>query len=254
MDGLVENLGLPGGRLASTPSRPELPADRRGRSVRASIIITCYNREKWIARAIRSAVSQRFPPDAYEVIVVDDGSSDHSRDIIMDMSNEVVPVFHEKNLGLPAARNTGIRKARGRFILHLDSDDYLHESTLYVLDLHLALNPEWGAVACDYVEVDSRERHIRRGNAETEPIACGILFRKEALIDIGLYDEEMMLLEDMELRHRFVSRHAIGYCHVPFYRYVRHNGNMTRNKKNVAYYSRCLREKIANGTTEKQDK
>jgi len=220
--------------------------------MRASIIITCYNSEKWIARAIRSAISQRFPLDAYEVIVVDDGSTDHSRDIIMDMSNEVVPVFHEKNMGLPAARNSGIRKARGRFILHLDSDDYLHEGALYVLDLHLALNPEWGAVACDYMEVDNKERHIRRGDAEVEPIACGILFRKETLIDIGLYDEEMMLLEDMELRYRFELKHKIGFCHVPFYRYVRHNKNMTNNKKNVAHYSKFLREKIANGANEKQ--
>jgi glycosyltransferase involved in cell wall biosynthesis len=177
------------------------------------------------------------------VIVVDDGSTDHSREIISDYGEEVIPIFHEKNLGLPAARNSGIRKAHGRFILHLDSDDYLHESALYVLDLHLALNPDWGAVACDYAEVDDQERHIRRGHAESEPIACGILFRKETLIDIGLYDEDMRMLEEIELRHRFESKYTIGHCPLPLYRYVRHDENMTNDKKAVALYSKILRKK-----------
>jgi glycosyltransferase involved in cell wall biosynthesis len=219
--------------------------------MRASIIITCYNRENRIARAMRSALSQHFPRDQFEVIVVDDASTDHSREIIMDLHEEVLPIFHEKNMGLPAARNSGIRKAHGRFVLHLDSDDYLHESTLYVMELYLSLNPEFGAVACDYIEVDDQERHLRRVSAESEPIACGMLFRKENLIVIGLYDEEMRMLEDLELRHRFEEKYKIGYCHLPFYRYVRHDGNLTNNKDMIAHYSNILQDKLTPSKTEK---
>lgn len=91
--------------------------------MKVSIIVTCFNRQHFIGRAIRSAISQRFPREEYEVIVVDDGSSDHSKAIIEDFNGDVITIFHKSNKGLPAARNSGIRKARGRFVVHLDSDD-----------------------------------------------------------------------------------------------------------------------------------
>lgn len=211
--------------------------------MKVSIVITCFNREKRIARAIRSAISQRFSRESMEVIVVDDGSTDASQAIIADFGEDVVPILCDENQGLPAARNAGIRKARGRFVIHLDSDDYMHEETISVLYLHLAYNPEWGAVACDYLLVDDQERHLRRAYADEEPIACGILFRKEALVDIGLYDREMRLLEDRELRHRFEKRYTIGFCRVPLYRYVRHDGNLTNNVDAVNHYEQVLSEK-----------
>jgi len=208
--------------------------------MQVSIIITCYNREKFINRAIRSALAQNFTRDNFEVIVVDDGSTDNSPKIIRDYGNEIIPIFFRKNRGLPAARNMGIRRARGRFIVHLDSDDYLHDDLLQVEYLHLALNPEWGAVACDYIEVDSEEAHIKRHEAKTEPIACGIMFRKENLIEIGLYDERMRLCEDEELRQRYEARFFIGYVHLPLYRYTKHDGNITNDVNAVNKYRKRL--------------
>ncbi len=214
--------------------------------MKVSIIITCYNREKWIGRAIRSAISQRFMKGDYEVIVVDDGSTDNSRKIINDFGDEIITIFHEKNRGLPTARNTGIRKSRGRFVVHLDSDDYLDDDAAYMLNRHLAYNPELGAVACDYYIVDDLEQHIRRCYADKDPIACGILFRKELLIDIGLYDETMLLCEDEELRERFDAKNEIGFCHVPLYRYTRHDDNLTNNIEEVEKYKTRL--KTRNGS------
>jgi glycosyltransferase involved in cell wall biosynthesis len=209
--------------------------------MKVSIIITCYNREKFIARAIRSAVFQKFPKDQFEVIVVDDGSSDNSRKIIEDFGDEITTIFHEKNMGLPAARNNGIRKAKGRFVVHLDSDDYIHEDLIHVENLHLALNADWGAVACDYVEVDEHESHIGRKKAEAHPIACGIMFRKESLIDIGLYDETMLMCEDEEIRQRFEQKYLIGYVHLPLYRYTRHGDNMTNDQSALDAYRKKIK-------------
>lgn len=211
--------------------------------MKVSIVITCYNRERFIARAIRSAISQRFPADAFEVIVVDDGSTDNSRKIIKDFEDEIIPIFHKKNQGLPAARNTGIRKAKGRFIVHLDSDDYIHEDLIFVEDMHLAYNSDWGAVACDYVEVDENESHIGRKAAEESPIACGLMFRKENLIRIGLYNEEMLLCEDEELRQRYEAKYKIGYVHLPLYRYTKHDQNLTNNVELHNQFRRKLKSK-----------
>ncbi|MFH2104100.1 MAG: glycosyltransferase family A protein [Chloroflexota bacterium] len=212
--------------------------------MQVSVVITCYNRERFISRAIRSAISQRFPRENYEVIVVDDGSTDNSPKIIKDFGDEVIPIFFRKNRGLPAARNTGIQKARGRFVVHLDSDDYFHDELLHVEYLHLAMNPDWGAVACDYFDVDVNESHIVRHDAQKEPIACGIMFRKENLIEIGLYDERMRLCEDEELRRRYQERYTTGYVHLPLYRYTKHADNMTNDIVAVTHYRKKL-----NGTT-----
>jgi glycosyltransferase involved in cell wall biosynthesis len=215
--------------------------------MQVSVVITCYNRERFISRAIRSAVSQRFPRDNYEVIVVDDGSTDNSKKIILDFGADVISIFHKRNRGLPAARNQGIRKARGRFVVHLDSDDYFHDELLHIEYMHLALNPDWGAVACDYLEIDGNEVHIRRGYAEKEPIACGIMFRKENLIDIGLYDERMLLCEDEELRRRYEAKYKVGYVHLPLYRYTKHENNVTNDKAAMARYRKKLERETCRG-------
>jgi len=213
--------------------------------MKVSIIITCYNRERFVSRSIRSAISQRFPRADFEVIVVDDGSSDHSPSIIKDFGDEIVPIFHPRNLGLPSARNTGIRRAQGRFVVYLDSDDYLHEELVYHEYLHLSMNPEWGAAACDYFLVDSNERHTERKSAQLEPIACGIMFRRDNLIEIGLYDEEMRVCEDEELRQRYSRKFRIGQVQLPLYRYTKHEANLTNNRARVAAYRRKLRLKAA---------
>jgi glycosyltransferase involved in cell wall biosynthesis len=210
-----------------------------------SVIVTCYNRERYVSRAIRSAISQRFPRHDFEVIVVDDHSTDHSRDIIRDFGDEVIPIFLKRNLGMAAARNTGIRRARGRCVIHLDSDDYMHDEMLAVTYMHLMMNPDWHAAACDYYLVDTNERHLERHSALVSPIACGILFRKDVLVDIGLYDPRMRLAEDEELRLRFEKHHKIGYIALPLYRYTKHDGNMSSNAKQLEHYRRKMARKHA---------
>ena len=215
-----------------------------------SIIITCYNRELYVSRAIRSAVSQRFPRQDFEVIVVDDGSKDHSREIIKDFGDDVHAIFHGKNQGLSFARNTGIRKAKGRFVLHLDSDDYMHDDLLYISYLHLTMNPDWGAAACDYFLVDRSERHLERRSAARDPIACGILFRKDTLLSIGLYDPKMRVCEDEELRIRYAQKYKVGNVALPLYRYTKHETNLTSDLEAMKTARRRIAKKHAgiNGT------
>lgn len=97
----------------------------------ASIIITNYNYEKYVARAIRSALAQNCSKEDYEVIVVDDGSTDNSRAVIESFGKVIKPVFLEHNKGLAFARNHAIRMAQGRYVANLDSDDYIHNDFLH---------------------------------------------------------------------------------------------------------------------------
>jgi len=208
-----------------------------------SIIIPALNQEKFIGRSIRSALSQNFGKDNFEVIVVDDGSTDRTSYALQVFGDAIQVLHNEKNLGLPAALNRGIRAARGRFIVRLDADDFVHEQYINLLYWHLMLNQTLPAVACDYILVDEDGVYITHKNCETEPIGCGIMFRIEHLIDLGLYDESFRLNEDQDLRIRFLKKFSIYRVPLPLYRYRRHGANMTNDQSSMEQYDRRLREK-----------
>ena len=81
--------------------------------IKISIIIPIYNRDEFIGRCIRSILSQSIDRKNYEIIIIDDGSTDYSSKIYNVFADEVIIIKHKKNLGLPTALNTGIKKARG---------------------------------------------------------------------------------------------------------------------------------------------
>lgn len=94
-----------------------------------SVIITVYNKERHVGQAIESVLRQTYRD--FELIVIDDGSSDGSGDIIRSFSDERMRYVHQKNSGLPAAaRNRGMDMALGRYIALLDGDDHWHEDKL----------------------------------------------------------------------------------------------------------------------------
>lgn len=194
-----------------------------------SIIVAAFNAEKHIERAIRSCINQSFPDDNYEILVIDDGSLDATPRICADYSNHIVYHRIEENSGLPTAINVGIRLARSRYVIRVDADDYVHEDFIKVLHLFMSMNPHIQAVACDYLVIDQYERVTERFNCDKQPIGCGIMFRKERLVEIGLYDETFSMAEEVDLRMRFESNWAIFRVELPLYRYMRHGENMTED-------------------------
>ncbi len=128
---------------------------------RFSVVIPAYNREAIVGRAIQSALDQSFAP--FEILVVDDGSSDRTAEVVESYGDRVTLIRRE-NGGAPAARNSGIFAATGEWIAFLDSDDYWTADHLkrmavaiegteghaeyYFADIHMAENegglPQWG--------------------------------------------------------------------------------------------------------------
>ena len=197
-----------------------------------SIIITCYNREKFISKCIRSALSQRIVDRSkFEVIVVDDGSNDQSMKLINEFDSMIKILKNKKNLGLSISRNKGIKISKGKYILMLDSDDYISDFFLHFTGFFLDLNQNWDAAATDYYKVHSNNRLIKRYDCSKKPIACGILYRKKSLIKNGLYNRRLKINEDIELRKRFEKKFYTGRVELPLYRYTMHSNNLT--KKNL---------------------
>ncbi|MBP9192849.1 MAG: glycosyltransferase family 2 protein, partial [Ignavibacteria bacterium] len=130
--------------------------------MQVSVIITCHNYARYLSRAIRSAINQSLDKKDYEIIVVDDGSTDETRKVMKTYSGKIKPLILKENVGLAAARNEGIKSALGRFVVNLDADDYMDENLLHIEMTFLNFNPAWDAVSCDYFLVDENEKHIGR--------------------------------------------------------------------------------------------
>ena len=102
-----------------------------------SIIVPVYNTEKYLKRCLDSIKSQSFKD--YEVIIVNDGSTDNSSDIISKYSYKVI---NQENQGLSMARNNGVKDASGEYLIFLDSDDYIEKDLLKEINKSLSNNPD----------------------------------------------------------------------------------------------------------------
>lgn len=208
-----------------------------------SLIITTYNYAHYLERAIRSAMEQSLDRRKFEIIVVDDASTDHTREVLDNYTDDVRAFRMENNLGLAGARNFGIKKAKGQFVLFLDADDYIHRDLLYVQKLFLEENNSIDAVSTDYWLVDEKGAHIRHVDALNQPIACGIMFRKDYLYQIGLYDEAFRAREEEDLRIRWSGKYNIHNLPIPLYRYRMHDANLTKDEETMRMYSQLLNTK-----------
>ncbi|MEO8761158.1 MAG: glycosyltransferase family A protein [Bacteroidia bacterium] len=208
-----------------------------------SVIITTYNYEKYIERAIRSCLDQSLSKKQYEVIVVNDCSTDSTTQILENYKDDVRIFNLEKNTGLSAARNFGIKKALGQFVVFLDADDYIQRDMLLMQNLFLCENNLLDAVSVDYYLVNERGTHLTHENSEEKPIACGVMFRKDLLHDIGLYDETFRAREEEDLRIRFLKKHKIYNIILPLYRYRMHDNNLTKNEKEMNKFAKILKNK-----------
>jgi glycosyltransferase involved in cell wall biosynthesis len=208
-----------------------------------SLIITTYNYAQYVERAIRSAMDQSLTHEQFEIIVVNDCSTDGTKEILENFQQNARIFNLSENLGLSGARNFGIRKAKGQFIVFLDADDYLHKETLRLQKLFLEENNALDAVSVDYYLVDNRGKHIEHVNASEKPIACGVMFRKDFLYNIGLYDEDFRAREEEDLRIRWTSKYNIYNIILPLYRYRMHDNNLTKNTEMMDMHKKLLVQK-----------
>lgn len=215
-----------------------------------SVIVAAYNAEKFIGRCLRSLLHQTLSHDFYEIIVVNDGSNDRTSYALELFHDAVVTIHNEHNIGLPASINRGLMAARAPFVIRVDSDDYVNLNFLNFLYLFLDQNPNIDAVACDYWLVNDSEEWLERVDCSKRPIACGILFRKEQLFEIGMYDENFLCHEDQDLRIRFEKKYKIKRLELPLYRYRRHENNLTNNLDSMERHRQDLVRKHGADFTE----
>lgn len=216
---------------------------------RTSVIIPLYNNMWYVENAINSALDQVLDADSdIEIIVVDDCSKDNSLNVINELFQHVPNVKilkNDVNSGISFTRNKGIMAARGRYLYFLDSDDYIHINTINTLTNILeALDHSYVGVKTDYCYVDDNDTRSPQVCSFENPIACGILFRKSMLVNIGMFNENLNAFEEKELFQRIhASNKKIAHVPAPFYRYRMHNSNYTKSIDVPEEYNRYIKLK-----------
>ncbi len=218
--------------------------------IEISVLIAAYNQEKYIGRCLRSLFNQSIDFNKFEINLVDDGSTDrtlYGAELFCDPKESQINIIkNEKNLGLPASINKAINISKGKYVVRIDADDWVSRDFLKLLHAFHINNGYMDAVACDYNLVDNNEKVIERKNCFSDPIACGIMFKKKHLMEIGLYDENFHCHEERDLRIRFEKKFKIYRLELPLYRYRKHDKNMTNNKKFIEEYNNKLIDKYGN--------
>jgi len=195
-----------------------------------SIIITSYNYDKYIVRAIDSAINQSFDSDKYEILVIDDCSSDRTADLAMNFGNKLTLVQNDTNIGLAASCNRAILLANGKYIIRLDADDYVHRDFLKIHHAFVSGNEYMDATSSDYLDVDSDENVLRRKCGATWPIACNTMYLLSDIISVGGYNEKLPR-EDFDFTYRFLraGKHIYNIP-VPLYFHTKHVESRSVNK------------------------
>ena len=188
-----------------------------------SVIIPVYNREGFIARAIESVLAQTFQD--FELIVVDDGSTDQSAAIA---SRYPITLIRQPNRGVSSARNAGIQASHGKIVAFLDSDDLWKPKKLEAHHRFFQENPDFKIHQTDEIWIrkgkflNKKKIHQKKEGfifydslhlCLISPSAVAI--KKELFDEVGLFDESFEVCEDYELWLRITKRYPVGFTPEP---------------------------------------
>jgi glycosyltransferase involved in cell wall biosynthesis len=197
--------------------------DGTGEISKVSVIIPNFNNSNYIAKAVQSVIDQTYSP--YEIVVVDDGSTDDSREVIGSFGNQVRYIWQE-NQGLGGARNTGIFAAGGDFVGLLDADDQWQPDYLERMVALMNQHPEAAVYYCQAQGMDSDGHHLPQffGGPPIPAdqmyptllranflIPSTILMRRSIVLNAGLFDQQLRSCEDWDLWLRILPEiHFVG--------------------------------------------
>lgn len=237
-------------------------SDRKEMQYKITAVIPVYNREKTIKRCIDSVLSQTYP--IFEIIVVDDGSSDATIDIIEGTYGEKVVLLKQRHKGAQAARNFGIKEAKGEYIAFLDSDDeWLPAKTeMQIQELQKNKNVLVGGdvytqtdwirnVPLVYQETGNEKLRVGARKLQRMKVKTGCAYKmlldksifnfntmltsKANLMKIGLLDENVPAFQEWDTAIRLSKENEIAYINKPLVVYHLHDGEtISKNvKRNI---------------------
>ena len=191
-----------------------------------SVVVATYNQARYLRQALDSLRLQILPPDEFEVIVINDGSTDKTSEILQDYRGWI-HLRERENRGLIASCNEGLAVARGHYFARLDSDDFVAANWLRCLAEAVELNPKACCAYPDRYEGEEETWHYVKAQSDNlySLEACGTLFRTDVVRQVGAFRPFYWEEYDLYLR----LRHQGEFVHVPqpLYMYRKHAASMT---------------------------
>lgn len=217
-------------------------------SPKVSVIIPTYNRASMVVECIESILAQTYTD--YEVIVVDDGSTDNTEQALKPYSGKINYIKQQYNQGLAAARNRGIKEARGEHITFLDNDDIWLPDKLERQMRFLAENPRYDLICGNGVTFGNRKdegkpvisrkrvRVIKREGLtlrNTYIKGCiyfqTIVIKKSIMEDLGCLDASLPMADDWDFCLRFLLKYKAFFIDEVFFKRRKHSGNFSSNSE-----------------------
>jgi len=193
-----------------------------------SVIIPLYNKERYIEATLKSVLDQTYTD--FEIIIVDDGSTDKSFEVISQIIDSRVTFIKQENQGASQARNLGIEKATGKYIALLDADDYWHNNHLLELKKLIESFPNAG-LFCNNYEINYNTKFIKPAHFNFKfNTACiivkdyfksstinsvawtsSVAFLKSDFDKIGRFNKSLRTGQDIDLWIRFALKYDIAF-------------------------------------------
>jgi glycosyltransferase involved in cell wall biosynthesis len=208
-----------------------------------SIVIPVFNKEKFVAKTVESVLNQTFSD--YEIIVINDGSTDASENIIQQFNDNRIRYFSKKNEGVAVARNYGIEKASADFICFLDADDYWFPRFLETMNQYIQKLPEQKVFACA-IEIETKKKSFaatysidkksdyeivdffQASQKECVLWASSVCIHKSVFDKVGNFDTNIKKGEDTELWIRIGLRFPILFVNKIMAKYVYDHQSISR--------------------------
>ncbi|MBI3511275.1 MAG: glycosyltransferase [Bacteroidetes bacterium] len=233
-----------------------------------SVVIPLYNSAAFIGETIRSVLQQHF--SELELIVVDDGSTDDSANVVKKINDSRLKYFHQKNKGVSAARNYGIKNASGKFIALLDADDVMLPENISRKVKTLETHPEADFAFSD-VRIISNDKNenemILHGKnkdllnelllweSDVIPNSCSNLVFRKNISDKGIqFDETLSTAADQDFSIQLAAKYEGIHLPEVLSLYRKHAGGMSRNisvmeKDHIAVYNKTRMENLFTSTS-----
>lgn len=228
-----------------------------------SVIIHTYNNEKFIAETIDSVLKQTYKD--YEIIVVDDGSKDGTRDALLPYMQKI-RYHYKENGGIASAKNAGINLSNAEFIAFLDHDDLWVPDKLKIQMEYFDVHPQVGLVYAKYTSFrDDKELRTKPEKGYSGWIFKNLLsksivqtstvvVKRECLNAVGPYDESFKLADEYDMFLRVAKRFQCGFVDKVLTKYRVHDMNASKNdllfdKENLRVF-----KKVYNGYTDLDEK
>lgn len=217
-----------------------------------SIVVPMYNSQKYIATCLDSILNSDLPKNKYEIIVVDDGSTDSGSEIVKGYMefNRHITIISQENRGLSSARNTGLINSKGRYVWFVDSDDIVAEKLNHMLELidmlknvdiisslmkhqveeNIWIDSEIRRTASFRHQILSGRDVLLKGYNPSS--VCCLFIRKEFLCINNLYFMEGLTHQDVELNNRLYSyAKSVYFTDDITYVYIRHMDSISKSSR-----------------------